>query len=266
MRYTTINAQIIDHWADAGWEWGVPITGETFAQARQGHWSVLLTPIKSVPHNWFAPFLQNNRLEGVRLLGLACGGGQQMPIFAALGADCTVLDFSKRQLDRERQVAQREGYRIRILHADMTQPLPFPDNAFDILFHPVSNCYVEDVYPIWRECYRVLRPGGILLAGMDNGFNFLVEDFTVRPLVIANSLPYNPLKMDPARLQEMIENKEGIQFSHTFDEQIGGQLQAGFILTGAYEDFNNEPSAIADGIPAYWATKAVKQAWNSSAT
>lgn len=49
-----------------------------------------------------------------------------------------------------------------------------------------------------------------------------------------------------------------MQFSHTFDEQIGGQLKAGFVITAAYEDFNNDPDAISDGIPSYWATKAVK--------
>jgi len=47
------------------------------------------------------------------------------------------------------------------------------------------------------------------------------------------------------------------QFSHSFDEQIGGQLKAGFVITAAYEDFKFEPDAIRDGIPSYWATKAV---------
>jgi hypothetical protein len=56
----------------------------------------------------------------------------------------------------------------------------------------------------------------------------------------------------------MAENKEGIQFSHTLEEQIGGQLEAGLILTDVYEDFSNDPDAIADGIPSYWASRAVK--------
>jgi SAM-dependent methyltransferase len=256
--YTDINARTIDKWTDNGWEWGLPISHEVFADAKNGKWDVLLTPIRPVPHDWFAPFIANGRLDGVRLLGLASGGGQQMPVFTAIGARCTVLDYSPRQLDREREVAAREGYDIDIVRADMTKPFPFEDGSFDIIFHPVSNCYVEDVYHVWNECARVLRPGGILLAGLDNGFNFIVEDFTVRPLVIKNRLPFNPLKMDAERRQRMIDNDEGLQFSHTFDEQIGGQLKAGFVITGAYEDFNNEPDAIADGIPSFWATKAVK--------
>ncbi len=255
--YTDINSKAIDKWVENGWIWGVPITHETFEDAKRGKWEVVLTPIKPVPHEWFAPFLKDGRLFGARLLGLASGGGQQMPIFAALGADCTVLDYSELQLENERTVAKRENYKINIVRADMTKRLPFDDNSFDIIFHPVSNCYVEDVYHVWRECYRVLRSGGILIAGMDNGFNYIVDDFTVRPLVITNKLPYNPLK-NPELLKRCLAENESIQFSHTFDEQIGGQLKAGFVITGAYEDFNDDPDAVADGIPAFWATKAVK--------
>ena len=254
--YTDINALAIDEWADNDWEWSIPISREVFAEAKNGNWDVLLTPTKPVPHEWFSPFIHQNRLDGVKLLGLASGGGQQMPIFTVLGADCTVLDYSKRQLDREREVAEREGYDINFVRADMTKRLPF-DDSFDVIFHPVSNCYIEDVYHVWNECYRVLKPGGVLLAGMDNGFNFIVEDFTVRPLVIANKLPYNPLK-NPEQMKHTLDEDGSVQFSHTFNEQIGGQLKAGFVITAAYEDFNNEPDAIADGIPSFWATRAVK--------
>ena len=170
MDYQDINASTIDRWIAEGWEWGRPIGRESFERARNGDWDVLLTPTKTVPHEWFGD------LRGKRVLGLASGGGQQMPIFAALGAVCTVLDYSKRQLESERAVAAREGYEIEIVRADMSKPLPFADGSFDLIFHPVSNCYVREVRPIWRECLRVLRPGGRLLAGMDNGVNFITDD------------------------------------------------------------------------------------------
>lgn len=263
MDYTEINAKAIDKWVDNGWEWGVPITHEVFVEAQQGKWDVKLTPIRYVPHDWFSPYLKNEKLDEVCILGLACGGGQQMPVFSALGALCTVMDYSDKQLQQERIVANRESYSINIIKADMTKRFPFEDNSFDIIFHTVSNCNVEDVYHVWNECYRVLRPGGILLAGMDNGFHYLIDDFTVRPLVITNKLPYNPLK-DPELLKRSMETDGSIQFSHTFDEQIGGQLKAGFVLVGAYEDFDNDPDAVADGIPAYWATKAIKLDWRKN--
>ena len=255
--YTEINSKAIDKWVDDGWEWGRPISSEVYTEAKNGKWDVVLTPIKPVPHEWFLPYLKNMRLEGTRLLGLVSGGGQQMPVFAALGAECTVLDYSDKQLENERIVSERENYQINIVRADMTKRLPFNDSSFDIIFHPVSNCYVEDVCHVWNECYRILKKGGILLSGLDNGFNYLIDDFTVRPLVITNKLPYNPL-INPEQMEKTLKEDGSIQFSHTFDEQIGGQLEAGFVITAAYEDYNNDPDAIADGIPSFWATKAVK--------
>ena len=167
--YTDINAAIWDQWARDGIAWSIPVSHEVFQRAQAGQWDVILTASRPVPHSWFG------ELAGKRVLGLASGGGQQIPILCARGAVCTVLDYSQEQLARERLVAQREGYAVEIVRGDMTQPLPFVDESFDLVFHPVSNCYVEDVQHVWDECFRVLRPGGRLLAGMDNGLNFLFD-------------------------------------------------------------------------------------------
>ena len=180
-----------------------------------------------------------------------------MPIFTALGAKCTVLDYSLAQLESERKVAAREGYEIDIVHADMTKRLPFADNSFDIIFHPVSNCYVEDVYHIWHECHRVLKPGGVLLAGMDIGFIYLFDhdDNDNMIPVLANKLPYNPLR-DPVKMKKAVENGDGVQFSHTIEEQVGGQLKAGLVLTHLFED--HDTGLYGDFYPEYIATRAIK--------
>ena len=191
--YQDINRKTIDRWVDDGWEWGKPISREVYAAAKNGQWDVKLTPVKFVPHDWFGD------LKDRRVLGLAAGGGQQMPIFAALGAKCTVLDYSEKQLESERMVAQREGYDITIVRADMTKRLPFDDNSFDLIFHPVSNCYVYAVLPIWRECARVLKPGGRLLAGLDNGFNYAFDEDETK---IINTLPFNPLE-DEGQMRQL---------------------------------------------------------------
>ena len=248
MDYQDINAQVIDRWVEEGWEWGVPIDHETFAKAQDGQWDVVLTPTKPVPHSWFGD------LKGKKVLGLASGGGQQMPVFAALGAECTILDYSPRQLESERLVAQREGYNIRIIRADMTKPLPFDDEEFDLIFHPVSNCYVKDVEPIWRECFRILKKGGVLLSGLDNGLNFA---FGEEGKELTYRLPFDPLS-DEKLYADSVKNDWGIQFSHTIEEQIGGQLEAGFRLTHIYEDTNGEGHLHDYNIPAFIATRAVK--------
>lgn len=168
--YADANARAIDGWNADGWEWGTSITHEDYLRACQGDWEMLLTPTKPVPHEWYPA-----DMTGLRVLGLACGGAQQMPIFAALGAVCTVLDYTPSQLESERMVAQREGYEIEIVRADMSKPLPFEDASFDMIFHPVSNCYIEEVKPLWLECNRILKPGGRLLAGLDNGFGYVFD-------------------------------------------------------------------------------------------
>lgn len=248
MNYQDLNAITIDRWVEEGWEWGTPISHEEYIAARAGKWDVLLTPTKFVPHAWFGD------LKGKRVLGLASGGGQQMPVFAALGADCTVLDYSERQLASERMVAQREGYEITIIRADMTKRLPFEDDSFDLIFHPVSNCYVEEVCPIFRECFRVLKSGGILLSGLDNGINYITgED----EKIIVNTLPFNPLK-NPEHRKLLEDTDCGMQFSHTIEEQIGGQLKAGFILTDLYGDTNGEGYLHEHNIETFIATRAIK--------
>jgi SAM-dependent methyltransferase len=222
---------------------------ETFLRAKDGNWTVRLTPTKPVPREWLGD------LRGKNVLGLASGGGQQMPLFAAAGAVCTVLDYSPRQLESERICAERDGYEIRIVRADMTKPLPFADGEFDLIFHPVSNCYVREVRPIFSECFRILKPGGVLLSGLDNGINFLFdgEDETQ----VVNSFPFDPLK-NPAQMEQLERCDCAVEFSHTLGEQIGGQLEAGFILTHLYEDTNGEGRLDELHIPTFFATRAVK--------
>ena len=246
--YQDINADTIDRWIREGWEWGKPISHECFDRAKNRDWDVLLTPTKPVPHEWLG------ELKGKRILGLASGGGQQMPVFAALGAICTVLDYSPLQLESERMVAEREGYDIRIIRGDMTKRLPFEDGEFDIIFHPVSNCYVEDVRPIWRECFRVLRPGGRLLAGTDHYINYIVDSEEER---IVNSLPFNPL-LNPDQRKQLEAEDAGMQFSHSLEEQIGGQLEAGFRLIALYEDTNGEGRLHEMNIPTFLAMLSLK--------
>ena len=248
MNYQDINAKTIDRWIEDGWVWGTPISHEEYEHALRGDWSVVLTPNKTVPAEWFG------RLRGKKVLGLASGGGQHMPLFAAAGADCTVLDYSPKQLESERMVAAREGYDIQIIRADMTKPLPFEDESFDLIFHPVSNCYVEEVKPIFRECYRILKDKGVMLSGLDTGINYI---FDHDEKMLTNSLPFNPLK-NANHMKQLEDTDCGVQFSHTLEDQIGGQLEAGFLLTHILEDTNDEGNLKEHNIPSFIMTRAVK--------
>ncbi len=246
--YQDINRETIDRWIEEGWEWGTPITHEQYTDAQRGVWDVLLTPTVKVPHEWLG------ELRGKKVLGLASGGGQQMPIFAALGAECTVLDYSPRQIASEVMVAEREGFHITAIEGDMTKRLPFEDESFDLIFHPVSNCYIKDVRHVFREAYRVLKHGGIFLAGLGNEINYIVDENDEK---IVWAMPFDPTEDERAR--EYLEEIDcGMQFSHTLEEQLGGQLKAGFTLVDLYEDTNGEGRLHEMNIKTYIATKAIK--------
>lgn len=246
--YQDINKETIDRWVEEGWEWGKPISHEDYVKAKNGEWKVFLTPTVAVPKDWFGD------LKGKKILGLASGGGQQMPIFQALGADCTVLDYSSKQIESELKISERESYQIQAIEGDMTKRLPFEDKSFDLVFHPVSNCYVEDVYHVFNEAYRVLKKGGLFLAGLNNEINYIVDQDEKE---IVFKMPFNPLKDEKARAY-MEQEDAGMQFSHNMTEQIGGQLKSGFTLLDLYEDTNGFGRLHDLNIKSYIVTKAVK--------
>lgn len=227
-----------------GSPWCEPVSAEVIAAARRGEWQVILTPNLAVPRHWFG------ELPGRRVLCLASGGGQQAPVLAAAGAEVTSFDNSDAQLAKDAAVAHREGLAIDVERGDMADLSRFTDGSFDLVFHPVSNVFARDPRPVWRECHRVLAPGGRLLAGFMNPDYFLFDHEDIErggPLAVRFRLPYSDLDDLPAeRLAARLAAGEALEFSHSLDAQIGGQLAAGFVIAGFYEDRWNEHATPLD--------------------
>ena len=214
--------------------WTKPVTPEQVAAARNGDWSMLLTPTRPVPADWFPP------LKGKAVLGLASAGGQQGPIFAAAEAIVTVFDNCPAQLARDKMVADRDQLAITLEQGDMRDLSRFADESFDLVFHPVSNCFVDSVIPVWRESYRVLKKGGVLLSGIANPLIYIfdMEQWDrYDKLSVKYRIPYSDFTDLPAEeVERKIKNRDTFEFGHSLDDQIGGQIAAGFVITGFYED------------------------------
>lgn len=248
------NRHAWDHQVAIGNRWTTPVDGEAIAAARRGELRVKLTPTVDAPRTWFPP-----SLEGIDLLGLASGGGQQCPLFAAAGARVTSFDASEAQLGQDRLVAEREGLSITCVRGDMRDLSAFADASFDLVFHPVSNCFVEDVRPVWREVARVLRPGGHLLAGFIHPFYFLFDDdkLSEGDFVVRYRVPYrDDTELDSASLDAIVAQDEPVMFGHTLEDQIGGQLDAGLRIVGFYEDRWGGDKALDARIATFGATLA----------
>lgn len=245
-----------DRQVDQGNEWTKPVGPDVIARARRGDWSVVLIGYKPTPRDWFPA-----DLHGVNLLALASGGGQQAPVLAAAGANVTVLDNSPRQLERDQEVAAREGLTIRTVLGDMRDLSAFADATFDLVFNPVSNLFCPELAPVWRECFRVLRPGGTLLAGFMNPdlYIFDAEALDQRgELIVRHSLPYSDVAgIGIEEHQRLYGPGAPLEYSHTLAEQIGEQLAAGFVITG-FDETPHHAQATAKYMPGYFATRAAK--------
>ena len=169
-----------DREVDTDNEWTRPVGPDVIARARAGAWSVVLIGYEPVPRDWFPA-----SLAGADVLCLASGGGQQGPVLAAAGATVTVLDNSPRQLGRDEEVAAREGLAIRTVLGDMRDLSALADASFDVVFNPVSNVFCPDLAPVWRESFRVLRPGGVLIGSdslASNDLHHFHADDTYNPV------------------------------------------------------------------------------------
>lgn len=254
MNINEINREGWDERVREGDIWTLPVTREQIERARRGDWSVVLTNPTSVPREWFG------ELEGKRVLGLASGGGQQGPILAAAGASVTIFDASPAQLATDARVAEREGLDLVCVQGYMHDLSCFEDESFDLVFHPVSNCYAPDVRPVWREAYRVLRPGGALLAGFMNPACYIFDPLAEErgEVVVRFPLPYSDVgSLSPEELAQVRKEFHTVEYSHSLTDQIGGQLAAGFRLTGLYED-SERKRPVARYLPDMVATRAVK--------
>lgn len=192
---------------------------------------------------------------------MASGGGQQAPVLAAAGAEVVVFDLSEKQLEQDLYVASRDNLSVTAVKGNMTDLHAFADGSFDLIVHPVSNMYVEDVSLVWKEAYRVLRSGGSLLTGFVNPLVYIFdpEKECENILEVAYSIPYSDLTSLPKDVLAMyIESGDPLLFGHSLEEQIGGQLKAGFMISGMYEDNYGGRRLLDRYINTFVATKAVK--------
>ncbi len=254
MKVADYNRRAWDLQVARGCEWTIPVTPAEIDDARRGQWQIVLSSRRGVPREWFPP------LEGTRTLCLAGAGGQQAPILAAAGARVTVFDNSPRQLAQDRLVADRDGLAIDIVQGDMRDLGAFEDGSFDLIVHPCSNCFVPDVRVVWREAARVLNPGGTLLAGFINPMAFIFdEDASHRgELVVRHRLPYrDATHLDDEELRRLEERNDPLVFSHSLEDQIGGQIDAGLIIRALFEDdWTGKPLSMY--APSFIVTRAVK--------
>lgn len=256
MDITKHNSSAWNRKVETGGNYTRPVSKEEIEKSKAGEWAITVTTTRPVPRSWFP-----ESLEGAKILCLASGGGQQGPILAAAGADVTVVDISEKQLEQDQFVANRDGLDLQTIQGNMADLHFFGDNVFDMIVHPVSNVFIDSVLPVWKEASRVLKEGGIMIAGITNPLLYIFDDEEEERgnLIVKHQIPYSDLKvLSKEKLAEFERTKRPLEFGHSLEDQIQGQIDAGFVLTGFYEDDFGGGRMLDDHIKTFIATRAVK--------
>jgi len=232
--------QNIDRLVENDVNWSACATPEQLQQAREGNLTLTFGVDGVIPSPWFGD------LKGKKVLCLAGAGGLQAPLLACAGADATVIDLSERMLDKDHEIAARENLPIRIEHGNMCDLSRFADASFDLVLNPPSLCYVPDVNPVFREVYRVLKPGGTFIMISMNPIAYVCDwDENARCYKAVNRMPYNSAEHDG--------QGDWVEYGHTMESYLGGQIAAGFVITGYLENQTEDITEL------YFATKGEKR-------
>ena len=184
-------------------------------------------------------------IRGKRLLCLAAGGGRQSVLYAAAGAEVTVVDISAAMLELDRQVAGDRGFHIRTVEASMDQLQALDTGEFDVVIQPVSTCYVPRIDLVYQEVARVTRIGGIYISQHKQPTS-LQADVRVARRGYELIEPYyreNPLP----DVQGSRHREEGtLEYLHRWEQLVGFLCRSGFVLEDLVEPLHADSQAPVD--------------------
>jgi SAM-dependent methyltransferase len=181
-------------------------------------------------------------VQGKRVLCLAAGGGKYSVLFAAAGADVTVVDFSPAMLALDRRVAAERGLAVRTIEASMDDLSILPPASFDIVAQPVSTCYVPEILKVYCEVARVTAPGGIYVSQHKQPVSLQIEhQASGQGYAIVE--PYYRSGPLPAAAANRVRETGTLEFLHRWQEIIGGLCRSGFVVEDLVEPCHAEEYA-----------------------
>lgn len=110
--------------------------------------------------------LQLGLKSGQKVLDVGCGvGGPLREIARFSSASVTGVNNNEYQITRGKELNRIAGVdkTCNFVNADFMK-MPFPDNSFDAVYAIEATCHAPDAYGIYKEIYRVLKPGQCFAA------------------------------------------------------------------------------------------------------
>lgn len=181
----------------------------------------------------------SGEFAGKDILCLAAGGGRQSVLYAARGANVTVVDISPEMLAIDRQVAAERQLPVITVEASMDDLSTLGQDSFDYVIQPVSTCYVPDIRKVYQQVARVIRAGGVYIsqhkqpASLQASTQASREGYDlVQPYYRSGPLP--PVVGSRHREEGTLE------FLHRWEELLGGLCHSGFVIEDLSEPAHND--------------------------
>lgn len=93
----------------------------------------------------FAEQIKDYLPETGKLLELAAGQGQDSRYFVRQGYDVTATDLVDVGLNEAKRKAEKEELKINFQTVDLSQPLPFADDSFEIVYSHLGLHYLDKI-------------------------------------------------------------------------------------------------------------------------
>lgn len=219
------NQQIWNKWSEDQSEYTVPWLKlersllEDFAEGR--------IDVLPRPYMYIYPRSVLESVAGKKMLCLATGGGQQSAVFGLLGADVTVFDLTAAQLEADQKAADHYGYKITTVQGDMRDLSVFDNASFDLIYQAISIVFVPDVREVYREAFRVLKPGGRYRVGHCLASTQLIDETTLRD---------DGYLMKGVYRGGEIADSDSREFRHLLSDLFNGLCELGFRIEEVFED------------------------------
>ncbi|MEO1995699.1 MAG: class I SAM-dependent methyltransferase [Planctomycetaceae bacterium] len=180
-------------------------------------------------------------VEGWDVLCLASGGGWQAILYAAAGAQVTVVDLSPAMLELDQREADRRRLSVRTVQASMDDLAVLSDATFDLVHQPVSTCYVPDIATVYSEIGRVLRNGGLYISQHKTPTSLQISQRSRQGYVIG--LEYYQQGELPVTPDTSYRESGATEYLHRWEHLVGELCRSGFVVEDLLEPLRADYSA-----------------------
>lgn len=143
--------------------------------------------------------------NGLRILDVGTGIGFFAILLSEAGHQVEGIDLTPAMLDEARGITAQRGLDIVFREMD-AQALSYDDSSFDVVLSRNLTWTLPEPEKTYREWFRVLKPGGMLL-NFDADYAANVRSRSTQNCKVSPDSPYGHIGMTDALQREMMRSR-----------------------------------------------------------